>query len=249
MPLPARFTVCTYNIWTWTRWPERKDALQAFVRHHMPDILCLQELQSDSRAALDEVLGATHSRVDDPFEGWTCEGNLYWRNEFFELLEHGAEQVGILEPYRRMFWARLRVLDGSDRTILVSTAHLTWHGHPEALASEKYVRMGQARAVVEALNRLQRENEPQLFMGDLNDQTEVIRILHEGGLVNCFAAMGRMNGVTWPANPNIGGPCSIDWIVQRGPIRPMTAGVIDYFLGDLAPSDHKPVIATYALEG
>jgi hypothetical protein len=27
---PVRFTVCTYNIWTHTRWPERRPALQRF---------------------------------------------------------------------------------------------------------------------------------------------------------------------------------------------------------------------------
>lgn len=248
--LPVRFTVCTYNIWTNTRWPERKTALQRFAQTHLPDILCLQEVQADSRAALDDVLLPTHARVDDPFEGWTCEGNLYWNTRLFELVEYGAEQIGILEQYRRLFWARLALNDGSGETLFVSTAHYTYHGHPEAVASEKYVRMGQARATVEVLNAQARPGEAQLFMGDLNDQAEAVRILREAGLVDCFAALGRFPAATWPAAPTAkGGPQTIDWLMLRGSLRTMTAEVVDFYEGDLAPSDHKPVLATFAWPG
>lgn len=158
------------------------------------------------------------------------------------------EQVGILETHRRLFWARLRVRDDSGRTLLVSTAHLTWHGHPEALATEQYVRLPQTRAIIAALDTLRQPDEPQLFMGDLNDQTEVIRLLREGGFVDCFQALGRMSRTTWPAwLYSHNAPCTLDWIMQRGPIAPMTAEVIDFFDGDIAPSDHKPVLTTYAL--
>lgn len=33
---PLRFTVCTYNLWTWTRWPERRDAVEHFARSQRP---------------------------------------------------------------------------------------------------------------------------------------------------------------------------------------------------------------------
>lgn len=248
MAFPTRFTVCTYNIWTHTRWPERKPALQQFAALHLPDILCLQEVQADSRAALDETLGATHDRIDDPFEGWTCEGNIYWNKALFEKVGCGAEQIGILEQYRRMFWVRLRVLDGSEQTLLVSTAHYTYHGHPEAVASEKNVRMAQARETVAALNQITHENESVLFMGDLNDTNEPIRILREGGLADCFAALGRDSRHTWPAAPTSQGPeQTIDWLMHRGAIRPISAEVVDFYADDLAPSDHKPVLATYTL--
>lgn len=243
---PVRFTVCTYNIWTSTRWPERRQALQRFAQHTLPDILCLQELIADSRAALDEVLFATHQRVDDPFEGWTREGNLYWNTNLFEIVEHGAEQIGIWEEFRRMFWARLRVKDGSNRTILVATAHFTWSGNPIELETTNNVRVPQSRAAVEALNRLQQPDEPQLFMGDLNDAGRPIAILREGGFTDCFNGMGRYSVATYPATPTANGPQqTIDWLMHRGALRPMSAGVIDFYDGDLAPSDHKPVLATY----
>jgi endonuclease/exonuclease/phosphatase family metal-dependent hydrolase len=247
MPLPVYFVVCSYNIWSTYRWPERRDALKAFAQHHIPDILCLQELQADSRQALDEVLLATHQRVDDPFEGWTREGNIYWNMQLFDLVEYGDADIGILEKYRRLFWVRLQVKDGTQRTLLVSTAHYTWSGHVEAITSEKNVRIPQARATVKALADLRRNDEPQLFMGDLNDNDYPIQLLHEGGLVDCFAALGRVSRSTWPAMPTaMGAPTTIDWMMHVGNLKPKTAEVVDYYHADMAPSDHKPVLATYA---
>ncbi len=37
----------------------------------------------------------------------------------------------------------------------------------------------------------------------------------------------------------------MDWLMHRGAIRPLNAEVIDFYADDLAPSDHKPVLATY----
>lgn len=251
MTVPFRFTVCTYNIWTWTRWPERRDALRAFASTHLPDIFCVQELQAESRMVLDEVLGATHHRVDGAEEGWTCEGNIWWNHSMFEVVAFGAEDIGICEEHRRLFWVRLRVLDGSGTTLLVSTAHWTWHGHAVAIQSEQNVRLPQARATVDALNGMRagdQEGEAQMFMGDLNDSTEPIYVMRRAGFVDCFEALGRPARPTIPARPTAFGPeQTIDWMFARGAVRPKTAEVVDFWLGDLAPSDHKPVLATYEL--
>jgi endonuclease/exonuclease/phosphatase family metal-dependent hydrolase len=249
MTLPVRFVVCSYNIWTNTRWPERKEALQSFVRYHMPDILCLQELQADSKKALDEELLVTHQRVEDAFEGWTCEGNIYWNTTFFELVEYGAEQIGILEKFRRLFWVRLKLKDDSGRTIFVSTAHYTYQGHPVELETNQNSRVPQAHKTVEFLASAIKENEPGLFMGDLNDHYNPIRILEASGLVNCFRGLGHVPRFTHPATPTTvkGSPTTLDWMFHRGPLRLMNSEVVDFFEGDLAPSDHKPIIATYSL--
>src|SRR5690625_3714045 len=101
-----RFVACTYNLWKDERWPDRNEPLRRFITRHQPDILCAQELCLQSRHLLDQVLG-THQRVDDYFEGWTQEGNIYWNRSLFELVEYGAEEIGILEQWRRLFWVRL----------------------------------------------------------------------------------------------------------------------------------------------
>jgi endonuclease/exonuclease/phosphatase family metal-dependent hydrolase len=243
-----RFTVCTYNIWTNTRWAERRYPLQQFATLNRPDLLCLQEVTAESLQALDEVLLSTHQRVQDDFAGWTCEGNLYWRSDMFELVEHGAEQIGIIEQFRRLFWARLALKDGSGRTILVGTMHLTYSLHPQTLADEKYARIAQAKATLAAMNTLAKDDEPQLLMGDFNDQSAVIKILMEGDFRDCFSQLGRQTSITHPAHPAWGAGSTIDWLMSRGnTIAPLTADVINFFVNDMPPSDHKPLMATYEL--
>jgi endonuclease/exonuclease/phosphatase (EEP) superfamily protein YafD len=240
-----RFTVCTYNIWTWTRWPERLNALCSFVALHLPDIFCVQEVQEESLAAIDSVLRPSHDRVTSEMPGWSCEGNIWWNQAMFTLEEFGAEEVGILEEHRRLFWVQLRSIDG-DRSILVSTAHWTWSGHLVSLQSEKNVRLPQARQTVEALNRMHTDNIPQLFMGDLNDSNEPIAVLRAAGFTDSFEDVGRYPAATYPARPTAQGPDqTLDWIFRRGQVRSMTSEVVDFWLGDLAASDHKPVLATY----
>ncbi len=244
-----RFTVCTYNLWTSTRWDDRAAAVAAFAGLHRPDVWCVQELTEPSRSTIDRTIGASHDRVVDDFIGWAVEGNIWWNRALFDLVEFGAEQIGILEEHRRLFWVRLSYRESSaaGRTLLVSTAHYTWSGHEIAVAQRRNVRMDQADATVAALARLGRAGEAVMFMGDLNDAAQPIQILRESGLVDCFAALGRWTRATYPAAPTgQGSENSIDWLMHRGPVRAMSAEVIDFWLGDVAPSDHKPVLATFA---
>lgn len=245
MRLPTRVSVCTYNIWTDTKWPERRDALRAFASTVCPDVLCLQEVIPESLDTLDAAL-PNHERIRDEFAGWSNEGNIYWHRERFDLVEFGAEDVGIVEPLRRLFWVRLRPRDGSDQTVHIATAHYTWDGHESAVQSEMYLRVGQARQTVAQLDRLQLAGEPQLFMGDLNDGTQAIRTLKKGGLEDCFQPLGLFSTSTHPARPTAEGvPQTIDWLMFRGPVRPILANVLDFYSGDVAPSDHKPVMAVF----
>lgn len=249
MSLPVRFTVCSYNIWGTTRWLERKTALESFVKHHIPDILCLQELQADSRHALDQVLSETHARVDDSFGGWESEGNVYWNTQFFELINYGAEAIGQLEEFRRLFWVRLRLRDARAITLFVSNAHYTWPGNPEETTTGLNLRILQAQKTIEVFDRLSPLAEPLLFMGDLNDQLHPISILRKSGLTDCFTALGQTPRPTYPAFAGAESttPFTIDWLFHRGSIRPMNVQVVDFYYGDLAPSDHKPVLATFEL--
>jgi exonuclease III len=237
----------TYNIWASSRWPDRKAPLKCFLEYHQPDILCLQELRLETRNLIDEVLTG-HQRIDDSFEGWTREGNIYFNQELFEFVEYGAEDIEMYEEARRLFWTRLRSRFTPGRTLFVSTAHYTWAGNPQEKGGGINPRYAQAQKTVDVLQQLAPETEPLLFMGDLNDFVHPIRILQAGGLCDSFSGLGRHTDYTHPANPTAKGtPQSIDWIFHRGPIKPMTSEVVDFYLNDLAPSDHKPVLATYCL--
>ncbi len=248
MRLPIRFVVCTYNLWNEQRWPERQEPLKQFLEYHVPDILCVQELRPITCDFVDAAL-TSHQRVEDPFEGWRREGNIFWNRELFDLAEYGAEDIGMLEELRRLFWVRLRIRGAEELgTLFVATAHYTWPGHAVELKDGANLRIPQARKTVEVLNALVPPDEPLLFMGDLNDSIHPIRILREGGLTDSFAALGRYTAPTWPAAPiDQGTPELDDWIFHRGPVRPMMSDIVDFFVGDLPPSDHKPLMATYRL--
>ena len=105
---PVRLSMVTYNLWNTERWPLRKQALRQFVDLFRPDISCLQELRAETQSFLDNAM-PQHNRVHDDFPGWTCEGNIYWNSHLLEEEEHGAEDIGIIEEYRRLFWVRLKL--------------------------------------------------------------------------------------------------------------------------------------------
>lgn len=244
---PVRFVVATYNIWATVKWPEREPALRAFLQHMQPDILCVQELRPATLQVISEEL-PDHRHVDDPFPGWQKEGNIFWSTKLFTQVEYGAEDIGMVESARRLFWTRLRVV-GSDRTIVVATAHYTWPGHKQEVEQGMNLRVQQARRTVVVLGKLAPAEEPVLFMGDLNESGNAISVLRAGGWRDSFTSRGVNPHATHPAYME--GPFppqALDWQLCRGPIRPMVSEVVDYYKDNIAPSDHKPLLVTYGLE-
>ena len=247
---PVRLSIVSYNLWNTERWPERKSALGQFVVRFCPDVLCVQELRTETQVFLDEAM-PRHCRVHDDLPGWTCESNIFWNGDLFQEVEYGAEDVGILEEHRRFFWVRLRF---QERTLFVSTAHFTHMGHPKENETGLSPRLEQTRRTVDALRRLVGEDEPVFFTGDLNDPVHPTRILHEEGYVNCFSALGILCPPTWPCCPTANIPAgarvanqTIDWIVGNQHARPIAAHVPRCYHGDMAPSDHWPVLAVYEI--
>lgn len=237
-----RFSLVTYNLWATARWPEREPALRKFAQEIAPDVLAVQEFRPETQAVLDEEL-TRHERVQDPFEGWTREGNIYWRADLFDLVEYGAEDVEIKEPLRRLFWTRLRARD-SGKTLVVSTAHFTWPGHKDEVETGVNPRPQQAGRAAQALDRIARETEPVFIVGDFNEPTHVVRTLRNAGFKDSFR--GNPHHPTHPAIPTAKGTHQVlDWQFYRGPVRVMASEVVEFFEGDLAPSDHKPVLAVY----
>jgi endonuclease/exonuclease/phosphatase (EEP) superfamily protein YafD len=251
MDTPHRFVVTTCNIWERARWPERSAPLRSYLELTGPDVLAIQELRPETREVIDDAL-PSHDRVEDPFVGWLEEGTIYWRRSLFEEVEHGAEDVGhVYSPNRRLFWVRLRHRP-SGSTVLVTTVHFTWQGNPGEREAGQSPRNAEARATLAALERLspaqETGGEPVLFMGDLNDATNAIKTLREGGLTDSSTATGSPLLPTHPARPTATGvPQVLDWQFHRGEVRALTSHVGDYFLDDVAPSDHKPVVVTYGI--
>jgi endonuclease/exonuclease/phosphatase family metal-dependent hydrolase len=241
---PFTFLACTYNLWGGERWKDRHVPLRRFLEMNRPDVLCVQESTLDARELITRTLPWLKC-VDDPFPGWTEEGNIYWNADVFELVEYGAVDIGIIEEERRMFWVRLRCPTGD--TLVVATAHFTWLREAGPSGEWVTVRVNQAKAAVVALDEVGESGEAVLFMGDFNDYLYPIDVLRNGGFEDSFHALGRSPVITHPAFPTSESPTLLDWMMHRGPIRPTLTSVVDFYLDGTPPSDHKPILTTYSL--
>lgn len=242
---PFTFLACTYNLWGTIRWEERRRPLRRFLEVNRPDVMCAQELTPDSCELVSTVLPRMR-RVDDPFAGWTEEGNIFWNSDLFELVEYGAEAVGILEKNRRLFWVRLA--NESGTTLVIATAHLSWLEEPGELGEWVTVRVAQAETSAAALQELVGPGEPVLLMGDFNDHLYALQALRDAGFEDSFRALGREPAATYPAFPMLHEPpVLLDWMMHRGPIRPTLTSVVDFHFEGFSPSDHKPILTMYAV--
>lgn len=248
------FVAMSYNIWGKHWLAERSSALRAVLQVRDPDILAVQELVPRSRQLIDAAL-PDHERVDDPFPGWSRQSNIWWRASQFSLEEYGAEDVGIRSEHARLFWVRLRPATASP-SVLFSTAHLTWQGHPQERVDDLNPRVAQARRIVEELTRLGGAG-PCVFTADMNDYARPLWAMRAAGFADPFTALGTTSPPTHPVVPQLlpgGGWAApespakaIDWQFYRGPIRPRSSEVADFFYEGRAPSDHKPVVVTYTV--
>lgn len=253
--MTVTFVSMSYNIWGDHRLADRLPALRALLELRDPDLLSVQELRPESRDLVDEVLSG-HERVDDPAPGWAREGNIWWRREVFELFEYGAEDVGHRERHRRLFWVRLRPRGAPDAPpLLYSTAHLTWQGNARERADDVNPRVAQARRVGAELQRLAGDG-PCVFTVDINDVARPVWAMREAGFADSFNGLGVPSPVTHPAVPLFDAdglarasvPKVLDWQFYRGEgLRPRCSEVVEFCYSGRAPSDHKPVVVTYAM--
>ncbi|MEX1082108.1 MAG: endonuclease/exonuclease/phosphatase family protein [Halofilum sp. (in: g-proteobacteria)] len=249
---PLRLSICTYNLWNDQRWPERERALREFLARFSPDVFGVQELCPATRDCIDSALSG-HARVEDDFTGWHHQGNLWWRRDILEYVEHGAAEYGSHDPSRGLFWARLRRAD-TGATVVASTAHLSHTSRDEETATGQSPRVDQARATVAALAEIVAPGEPAWFMGDFNDPYHPSSILHAAGYSSCFADLALQPPPTFPALPtaaraldgHLSNSC-YDWITANAHTRAIAAHSPHMFCGDLAPSDHWPIVAVYEL--
>lgn len=247
-----RFVIMTHNIWADNRWPERDQALRALLRARRPDIYAVQELRPATRAVIDAELPG-HQRVEDEERGWSHESSIWWNSEMFTEVEHGSTDIGIgvdeIHRDRRLFWVRLSKADGA--TFVVSTAHFCFPGTAQELEHYVNPRIPQSEKAAAALKELVGPQEPVFFMGDLNESWHVLRILNGAGFIDSYSALGVVPSPTWPTVPTWPQPAApwvIDFQFHRGPVRPLTTEIVDFFSGDIAPSDHKPVVTTYGFD-
>ncbi len=242
----SRFSILTFNLWNTEQWEVRAKTVRSFLETFEPDICCFQELRPPTVAFLDGVL-KNHIRIQDSFPGWTGEGNMYFRKDLFTEIEHGCVDLSMPEKDRRLFWVRLR-LQNDDKTLLVSTVHLTHQGNEDEMATGISYRHKETLLASSALDNLIRKGEAALVAGDFNDPFHPVRLFSQIGFSEVFNSLGLLQPVTFPSQPVTGEIImneAIDKIMARGPLRPLLASVPQYYAHGTSASDHWPVIAVY----
>ena len=253
-------TVLTLNIWNRQGpWDTRRELLRKGIAALNPDIIGMQEVirRGDSTQTHELTAGLGHHvafgraralDADADYGNAVSSRFLIQRTQVVEL-----PCLGVDEP-RSMLIAEL---DTPAGVLPVLVTHFSWrldHG---------FVREQQSLAVARALDDLSPHTLPPIFMGDLNagpDEHEILFLVgqhtidgHNTTLTDCFAAVGRGEGITFDgrhnpfAEPWKEPPRRIDYVLVDGPDTmgrgtPVSAEVVLTELVDgVAPSDHYGV--------
>lgn len=247
------FTSMTFNLWGDWDFARRSDSLFRMMNLRQPDLLGVQELCPQSAEVIDAAL-PQHTRVHEDGD-WLHEGNLWWNTELFEEIEHGFVDIGHQEPHRGLFWVKLTHREHPGLAPLVlASAHLTFPGNADEVRTERSPRTDQARAAARALSELSAGGAV-IFCLDANDYARPLWAMYDAGFRDPFGSLGRTCPFTFPVTPRFDRPMRwegvhvvekvLDWQLFLGPISPRCGEVVDFFLDNIAPSDHKPVMATF----
>ncbi len=231
-------TLMTYNVERGERWPEAAET----IRRAAPDIICLQEV-TDEAHPVRRFARPSKVRAD---LGLSADAAMLWNKSPLRignmtLVRDGEIGPGIVlevpgsRPYGMLNLIRIR---GS--TLLVANLHLTDLMGPPPLAfpiTESF----RLREAQDLTRRLVAENRPAVAAGDFNTFWPAPACLHmRRHWRDCRSAARTPQCAT---RPTYGLPFVIDHIYCRGPI-----GIEDYRVIESPASDHRPVIATLALD-
>lgn len=90
-------------------------------------------------------------------------------------------------------------MNGTEQKVLATTAHLTYQQHETELQTGVNPRIGQCRAILEALSEKSVEqNLPCIFAGDLNDAIHPPIVFSKGGFKDTFETLGQAHTPTYP---------------------------------------------------
>ena len=246
MSFPFRFSMLSLNLWNTEKWDERCGALKEFLQRFNPDICCFQEIRQDTMNYLDGVL-SSHSRVHDSFNGWNNEGNIYFKKELFEEMNHGEVFLDMPEPDRRVFCVKLKTRY-TEKVLTAATVHLTHQNNKDEQDTGFSYRHPESIKIAEWINKEKENGAPIILAGDFNDPVHPSRILSGAGMEDVFISLGLLSPPTFPALPVTGSIFmneSIDRIMGLGGIRPISAAVPQFFYKGRGVSDHWPVHAVY----
>ncbi|MGE4584279.1 MAG: endonuclease/exonuclease/phosphatase family protein [Sphaerochaeta sp.] len=238
-----RISLVSLNLWNTEHWEQRKECVVSFVKTYRADIYCFQEVRVQTLSVLDEALPA-YRRIEGTDPGWQCENSIYIKQDLFSVLDLGRVDLSMPEPYRGVFWVKLKTIDGTQ--LLVATMHLTHQLNADELRTGVGYRHAEAHSAARALQTLA-EGNPAIICGDFNDPVHPSRIFsEEAHFRDVFTALGLSAPVTFPC-PYLSSEGylveAIDKIMIRGTIRPVLATSPHFMTVGGVLSDHWPVAA------
>ncbi len=245
----CRFSIMTSNLWNTEKIVERKDSIIKFFSINKPDFLCIQEIRKETRDLLDSQL-EKYSRVEDSFIGWQEESNIYYRNDLFEEVEHGRIDLNMPEVNRGLFYLRVKI-KGSNKTLFISTAHLTHQGNADEVATSRNYRQDEASMIGDNLLTLVKKGEGAIVCGDFNDPFHPTKIISEKtDFVEVFRTLHLEAPLTFPCS-SISEEYylveSLDKIMHNSFISPIMATSPRLVLSK-GISDHYPVYAMFEVK-
>ncbi|MGH4037522.1 MAG: endonuclease/exonuclease/phosphatase family protein [Sphaerochaeta sp.] len=243
-----RFSLMTLNLWNTIKLDERRPVIEEFFRIHRPDILCIQEIREDTIKILDDLL-EDYTRVHDDCPSWSNESNIYYKRELFEEVKHDRVDLNMPEKERGLFYIVLKS-SHSNKTLFISTAHLTHQGNADECRTGMNYRHSEAIVISESLKTLVSKNQPALICGDFNDPFHPYRIIKEKlGWIEVFQYLKLEAPITFPCTQNsdeIFIVESIDKIITNDELIPLMASS-PRITGHVGLSDHYPVEAMFEI--
>jgi endonuclease/exonuclease/phosphatase family metal-dependent hydrolase len=249
-------------------WPERAGLNVETIRHHSPDVIGFQELQSGNLETYREDL-PRYDYVPGPEYGNAARPSLnaiFFDAERLRLLDSGGFWLSTTPQRYSSSWdaravrsANWSYFEPADAGL--SFLHLNTHlDHVSGRARVEGSRLI-LRKVAKLLQRYGGDT-PVLVTGDFNCRpgTPTYRSFVENGFVDTYLAAGNEDGGdahTFHAfkgsryrdvRPHLG-PRRIDWILLKDPrhrLRAVSHSMVRDHDGEKYPSDHYPVLADLA---
>lgn len=254
MPTPLR--VVTFNLRHDNpndgpnAWPHRRAAVAATLRQWDADFVGFQEVLPHQAAQLREDLPdyASLGRSRDPSpdtgeacpifyrrDRWTLDPTAqgtFWLSEAPEVVASKSWDSSL--P-RIATWGRF-THHPTGRPLLVLNTHLDHRG-PEA-------RRRGAQVLLDHVAAHTRPEHPAIILGDFNTgpASEPLRALADAGFRDAYTAAGAAEGATFHDYGRVGIHERIDYILTRGPLRPVAARIHTDRPEDVHLSDHYPVV-------
>lgn len=257
----ATFSLMTYNIrnmksdrGTAADWDNRRESLAGLISTRSPDALCVQEAYAPQIDFLAQALSgydyAGVGRDDGAREGEYSA--VFWKRSRFEL--RSAKTFWLSETpdipsfgwdaHQRRICTAAHLLEDDGRALCVASLHLD-HAGEEA-------RRGGARLLRSVFSALA-PTEQCFVAGDYNAEpdSEPYRIMNappfsDARLSACeyadFATFVGFNGEYFLSDSGPIDHC----FTTPGPYRPRTADILAVKRGGGYPSDHFPLLITFA---